>query len=157
MSDLGPLWHVGIVVPDLDAATAEFAHVPGLRFTTTLDREVVVLTTFGTESGRVRWAATSGEQPDLELIEQHDGFWSVGNNGGAALHHIAYWSSDLDVDVERYRGAGYSLDASGYDADGRLRFVYLLSPSGIRIELGARCTQPFWDEWVGGGDYALRF
>jgi catechol 2,3-dioxygenase-like lactoylglutathione lyase family enzyme len=154
---LGGLWHVGIVVDDLDAAQREFAVTPGLRFTSTLDREVQVRTECGVESGRVRWAATRGEQPDLEVIEQADGFWSRERNNGAALHHLAYWSDDLDADVTAYAAAGHRLEASGHDEDGRVRFVYLVSPSGVRIELGARYTEQSWNEWVGGGDYALQF
>lgn len=157
MSALGPLWHVGIVVPDLDAAMDEFTRASGVSFTSTLDREVAVETAAGPESGRVRWAASRGEQPDWEVIEQRDGFWSVGRNGGAALHHIAYWSDDLESDIAHYREAGHVLEAQGRDDEGRVRFVYLVGPSGVRIELGARYTQQSWDEWVGGGDYALEF
>jgi hypothetical protein len=155
---LGPLWHVGMVVPDLSVATTEFARGAGVSFTGVLDRTVVVETGAGTESGRVRWVATSGEQPDWEVIEQRDGgFWSADRNHGAVLHHLAYWSEDMERDTAEYQEAGYTLEASGRDVDGRVRFVYLVSPSGLRLELGARYTQASWDEWVTGGDYALRF
>lgn len=154
-SSLGPLWHVGIVVEDLDAAMAELGATFGHEWTSIQDQQVVVDVAGSAQSSHVRWAASRGEQPDWEIIQADRGIWSCAANGGPGLHHIAYWSEDLDADVARLESEGYAVEASGTDTDGRLRFVYLLSRSGVRIELGARYTQAAWDEWVGGGSYGL--
>lgn len=187
---LGPLWHVGIVVDDLDAATAGLAATLGLLYSSVQEQEVTVAlgpnalhgapglaaaaspggavggvagadggsraaSGCPTQSGRVRWVATSGEAPDWELIQAADGLWSTGHTHGEALHHLAYWSDDLEADVARLTAAGHTLEAAGHDGDGRVRFVYLIAPGGIRLELGARYTQQAWDAWVAGRDYGL--
>jgi catechol 2,3-dioxygenase-like lactoylglutathione lyase family enzyme len=171
-SGLGELWHVGIVVDDLDATARELGATLGHSFTSVQEQEVTVV--LGDRSGaagasgssaasdpcvletaRVRWAATSGESPDWELIQAGSGLWSTERSRGQALHHLAYWSDDLEGDIARLRGQGYELEASGDDVEGRIRFAYLIAPGGIRIELGARHTQQAWDEWVSGRDYGL--
>lgn len=155
---LGPLWHVGIVVVDLDAAVQEFSVAAGLRWSTTQEQDVEVETPAGIECGRVRWVASSGQSPDWEMIQQRDGgLWSVERNNGSALHHMAYWSDDLATDSAALEAAGFTREARGRDAEGRIRFEYLVSPSGIRIELGARYTEQAWNEWVSGGQYGLQF
>lgn len=152
---LGPLWHVGIVVADLEAAMAELSSTHGHTWTSMQDQDVVVDVAGHPQCSRVRWVASTSEAPEWELIEARDGIWSLEHNNRQPLHHLAYWSDDLDADVQRLEGVGHTVEARGQDTDGRLRFVYLLSPSAIRIELGARYTQPAWDEWVGGGKYGL--
>ena len=160
-SGLGELWHVGIVVDDLDATALELGATLGHSFTSVQEQEVTVVLgdraadPCALETARVRWAATSGESPDWELIQAGSGLWSTERSRGQALHHLAYWSDDLEGDIARLRGQGYELEASGDDVEGRIRFAYLIAPGGIRIELGARHTQQAWDEWVSGSDYGL--
>jgi catechol 2,3-dioxygenase-like lactoylglutathione lyase family enzyme len=165
-SGLGALWHVGIVVDDLDATARELGATLGHSFTSVQEQEVTVVLGDRSaasaapdpcvlETARVRWAATSGESPDWELIQAGSGIWSTERSRGQALHHLAYWSDDLEGDIARLRGQGYELEASGDDVEGRIRFAYLIAPGGIRLELGARHTQQAWDEWVSGRDYGL--
>jgi catechol 2,3-dioxygenase-like lactoylglutathione lyase family enzyme len=160
-SGLGALWHVGIVVDDLDATARELGATLGHSFTSVQEQEVTVVLgdraadSCVLETTRVRWAATSGESPDWELIQAGSGLWSTERSRGQALHHLAYWSDDLEGDIARLRGQGYELEASGDDVEGRIRFAYLMAPGGIRLELGARHTQQAWDEWVSGRDYGL--
>ncbi|MCC6270232.1 MAG: VOC family protein [Microbacteriaceae bacterium] len=154
-SSLGPLWHVGIVVRDIDTAMTELSASHGHKWTTVQDQEVSVLVGGERQNSRVRWAASSGESPDWEIIESRAGIWSLDHNNGQALHHIAYWSDDLESDVARLERLGYRVEASGTDTDNRLRFAYLISPSGIRIEFGATYTREAWDDWITGGEYGL--
>lgn len=155
MTPLGPLWHVGIVVSDLDSATDELTEAYGVSWTSVQDQTVRVDVCGAEQTGRVRWVASAGEEPDLELVEAADGLWSVDPDGSNTLHHLAYWSEDLDADIARLTALDHTLEATGADGEGRLRFAYLQTPAGIRIELGARHTQAAWDEWVGGGGYGL--
>lgn len=166
-SGLGALWHVGIVVDDLDATARDLGATLGHSFTSVQEQEVTVVlgdraaasasasAPCALETARVRWAATSGESPDWELIEAGSGIWSTERSPGQALHHLAYWSDDLEGDIARLSAQGYELEASGDDVEGRIRFAYLIAPGGIRLELGARHTQQAWDEWVSGRDYGL--
>lgn len=152
---LGDLWHVGVVVHDLNEAMHELSGAFGVSWTSVNDQNVEIEVDGEPAHYAVRWAATATERPDLEIIEASEGLWSRESNGGAALHHLAYWSEDLDRDVEDLTRSGYRLEASGADGDGRLRFVYMVGPSGIRIELGAEHTREAWERWVGGGTYGL--
>src|SRR5690554_6710776 len=91
----------------------------GHSWSTVQSQEVAVTVGDGVQSSHVRWAATVGESPDLEVIQAQQGIWSVEHNNGQALHHIAYWSDDLDADIERLTTQGHRLEASGTDTDGR--------------------------------------
>jgi catechol 2,3-dioxygenase-like lactoylglutathione lyase family enzyme len=165
-SGLGELWHVGIVVDDLDATARDLGATLGHSFTSVQEQEVTVVLgdrsaapeapdACALETARVRWAATAGESPDWELIQAGSGIWSTEQSRGQALHHLAYWSDDLEGDIARLVAQGYELEASGDDVEGRIRFAYLIAPGGIRLELGARHTKQAWDEWVSGRDYGL--
>jgi catechol 2,3-dioxygenase-like lactoylglutathione lyase family enzyme len=159
--DFEHLWHVGVVVDRLETALEELSRAFGHDWSTILEREVPVHVVraagAGEESSHVRWAASRQGRPQWEVIEAESGLWSVAENPGHGLHHLAYWSDDLDADSRSLQDAGYRLDAWGTDEHGATRFVYLLGPNGMRIELGAEETKPAWEEWTSGGDYGIRF
>ncbi|GAA1159638.1 VOC family protein [Nocardioides aquiterrae] len=159
--DFDELWHVGVVVGDLESAMDQLARSFGHEWSTVLEREVAVHLVGGEagseQSSRVRWTASRGGPPQWEVIEAESGLWSVEANPGGGLHHLAYWSDDLAGDSAELQAEGYRLEAWGDDEHGATRFIYLLGPNGLRIEIGAAETRPAWEEWTSGGDYGIRF
>jgi catechol 2,3-dioxygenase-like lactoylglutathione lyase family enzyme len=155
--DFENLWHVGVVVGDVESAQEQLSSAFGHEWSSILEREVPVHLVGGSESGRVRWTASRTGRPQWEVIEAETGLWSLGANSGRGLHHLAYWSDDLDGDSSALQAAGYRLEAWGADEHGVTRFIYLLGPNGVRIEIGALETKAAWEEWTSGGDYGVRF
>lgn len=155
--DFDNLWHVGLVVGGLEAAQEQLGAAFGHEWSTILEREVPVHLVDRGQSSRVRWSASRGGRPQWEVIEAESGLWSVGENPGRGLHHLAYWSDDLTGDGAALQASGYELEAWGDDEHGVTRFLYLLGPNGLRIEIGAVETRPAWEEWTSGGDYGIRF
>jgi catechol 2,3-dioxygenase-like lactoylglutathione lyase family enzyme len=155
--DFDELWHVGVVVDDLESAMEQLARSFGHEWSDVLDREVPIHLVGGEESSRVRWTASRGGPPQWEVIEAESGLWAAASNPGSGLHHLAYWSDDLDGDSAELQAQGYRLEAWGDDEHGVTRFIYLLGPGGLRIEIGAAETKPAWKEWTSGGDYGIQF
>ncbi len=138
MSTLAPHYHVGIVVPDLAAARAEFSEQLGVTWgpVLTLDqveyrdhtgRDIVLPTTF----------CYSVEEPRMELIEELPGsVWEC--NEHSNLHHIGFWSDDLPADSSRLAGIGCPLQLCGRAGDeAPVSFAYHRNRSGVRIEVVA--------------------
>jgi catechol 2,3-dioxygenase-like lactoylglutathione lyase family enzyme len=155
--DFDQLWHVGVVVGDLEPAMEQLASSFGTEWSTVLEREVPIHVVGGDESSRVRWVASRGGPPQWEVIEAQSGLWSVAANPGGGLHHLAYWSDDIEGDSAELQAQGYRLEAWGDDEHGVTRFIYLLGPNGLRIEIGAVETKDAWEEWTSGGDYGIQF
>jgi hypothetical protein len=119
-----PIFHIGIVVPDLRAAQEQLGKALGL--------------TWG-EWRRERYgdwelqAVTSVEgPPHLELQQGSPGSpWDA--KGQARFDHIQRWSTDLASDMAEMTGDGMAVDVDG--ADLGLPFCYLRTEGGLRVEL----------------------
>jgi hypothetical protein len=88
------LYHVGILVRDLDEGMRRFSTLLGLTFE--VSRIVIVNTEESGQSHPRELKVTYSIEgpPFLELIEsQEDGLW--GAHHGEGLHHIGSWESDL--------------------------------------------------------------
>lgn len=120
-------FHVGIVVPDLDAAIAEAEAALQLTFNPPHDSR------YGEDDIRVTYAREG--PPYVELIQgTPGGRWDTA--AGPRLDHIGYFSGDLDADAARLETAGLLIDIDGR-TDGA-PFTYHRAPAmGMRIELVA--------------------
>ncbi len=138
MTALAPHYHVGIVVPDLGAARAQFSEQLGVSWGPVLDlprveyrdssgRDLVLPTTF----------CYSVEEPHLELIEEVPGsVWSC--NEHSNLHHIGFWSDDLPAESSRLDAIGCPLQLCGRAGeDAPVSFAYHRNDFGVRIEVVA--------------------
>jgi catechol 2,3-dioxygenase-like lactoylglutathione lyase family enzyme len=136
--------HVGIVVDDLEAATAFFVEL-GLKRQGEgqveggwVDRVV------GLEGVRVEYAMM--ETPDghgrLELVKFHSP--SVGGGDGHApanilgIRHVAFVVDDLDAAVATVRARGGELVGEVENYEDIYRLCYVRGPEGIIVELGER-------------------
>jgi hypothetical protein len=123
-------FHVGLVVPDFEAATRELPLALGLTFNESHE------STYGPDTIRVAYARPG--PPFLEVVQgTPGGQWNT--EGGPRMDHVGYFSHDLEADIAQLEAAGLPLDI-----DGRVYgnpFVYHRGThTGMRIELidGAR-------------------
>jgi methylmalonyl-CoA/ethylmalonyl-CoA epimerase len=139
---LPPIFHVGLVVADLEASMAAFGASYGLeRSRPTFDLEVEDGLVYGEPQSFVaRFAFLSLGGTELELIQPISGVSPYAlflEQHGEGVHHLAFIVESIDAQLEQVRGEGGSptllLDAK-IGADGR--FVYVENTaSGVAIEL----------------------
>jgi hypothetical protein len=136
-------YHVGIVVPDVDAELARLSSLFGYEWTDEL--RVTVDVAFPTEQREVELVVRySRATPHLELIQTVPGtLWTPVPD--STLHHLGYWSDDLDADGAELEAAGYSCDGVGLDPAGSAQWSYWSCPDRPRIELVTREVQPFME------------
>jgi catechol 2,3-dioxygenase-like lactoylglutathione lyase family enzyme len=133
---LAPHYHVGIVVPDVPTARAQFAELLGITWGPTLHLEA---TEYRDATGADVVAPTtfcySIEEPRIELLEEVPGSVWV-RNEHSNLHHIGFWSDDLPAESARLTGGGCPLQFCGRaGADAPVSFAYHRNELGVRIEI----------------------
>ena len=129
MSEAPRIAHVGIAVPDLDAASAFYREVLGLEPhpPETADGADILTFRFG-EAGIELLAPRNAEGPIARFLEKR----------GPGIHHVCYRVPDLDAALERCRRAGYRLvdEVPRQGAGGRrIAFVHPKATAGILLEL----------------------
>ena len=139
-SSLLGLDHVGIAVPDLDAAIALYETAFGMR---------CVHTEVNAEQG-VREAmmevGTSGTY--LQLLSPLDPDTTIGRflaKSGPGIQQMAYRVSDLDAVCAHLRSQGLRLlydEPKGGTAGSRVNFVHPKSAGGVLVELVEPGPQP---------------
>ena len=135
-ASLSPLYHVGIVVPDLARAQATVTDQLGISWGPVLhidatdvrdgdDQDLVLPTTI----------CYSVEAPHLELIQEVPGtVWSC--NEHSNLHHIGFWSDDLAGSSAGLSASGCPLQLCGRaGAVAPASWAYHRNELGIRIEV----------------------
>ena len=134
-------YHVGLVVPDIDAATTRLTAASGYGWTKPIEATLQI--TAGTVEYDVPFRFVySLQAPHLEVIQEVPGtIWTA--PPGTAAHHLGYWVDDLAAVAERLEGAGYQLEAQPSGAEVP-HFAYYVDSTGVRIELVDRALFPDW-------------
>jgi catechol 2,3-dioxygenase-like lactoylglutathione lyase family enzyme len=129
----GELYHVGIVVADLDAAMAEYGSVFGVEWTGRLGADQPIR--FPDRTATITFAAVYSRQGPcrLELVQEIPGtLWTCGRG----LHHLGFWCDDVAAAGARLEKAGYAPVAAQDPGDGSPpMFAYYAGPDGIYVEL----------------------
>lgn len=123
------LAHVGIAVPDVDAALRFYRDILGLtpRAPEEADGARIVSLPFG--------------ESEVELLEPVDPDGPIARfltRRGPGIHHICYRVPDLDQALDACRDGGYRLidDTPRQGAGGRrIAFVHPKATAGILLEL----------------------
>lgn len=140
------LYHTGIVVDDLEATMESLRKLAGYSWTDVVivDQEAV------TPDGEVTIPMKmvySGVEPRLELLQTVPGtVWTPSDSG---VHHIGYWSDDVELDLAKLESNGLSTEVKSYNPDGSgtLLWAYAKGSAGPRIELVSRYMEPFIAYW----------
>ncbi len=129
MAESPRIAHVGIAVPDLDAALAFYRDVLGLEPhpPESADGATIIALPFG-DSEVELLAPRDPEGPIARFLARR----------GAGIHHICYRVPDLDAALAACRRAGYRLvdEVPRAGAGGRrIAFVHPKATGGILLEL----------------------
>jgi catechol 2,3-dioxygenase-like lactoylglutathione lyase family enzyme len=138
------LYHIGIIVEDFAAAMAWYSETAGYQWCEPSDGESEVVTPDGKQT--IPMCLTySVDEPRLELVRAVPGtLWTPADSG---IHHLGYWSDDVDADVAALVAAGLTLEVSGLYPDGSSMWAYCRAPGRPRTELVSRAMQPSMTEW----------
>jgi hypothetical protein len=133
---LSPLYHVGIVVSDVEAARTALTEQLGVTWGPVLHLDAVEYRDgAGVDVMLPTTMCYSVNGPHLELILEVPGSVWV-RNEHSNLHHIGFWSNDLVADGSDLSRAGCPLQLCGRsDDDAPVSFAYHRNDLGVRIEL----------------------
>ena len=136
LASLGVPSHIGMVVPDREAAIAELEPLygpwvrlrpreGGTHIVRDGRRSTVRLTVAWTEAGPVH----------LELLQGLPGtVWEPRPHG--YIHHYGFQVDDLEAVSARLVEAGMAVEVTRWHESGRpFGFAYLTMPSGLRVEI----------------------
>ena len=129
MPDRPRIAHVGVAVPDLEAALAFYRDVLGLRPhpPEEADGATIVSLPFG-DSEVELLAPLRPDSPIGRFLERR----------GPGIHHLCYRVADLDAALAACRSAGYRLvdEVPRTGAGGRrIAFIHPKATAGILLEL----------------------
>jgi catechol 2,3-dioxygenase-like lactoylglutathione lyase family enzyme len=149
MAIQGQLYHVGIVVPDVEVAKAHLTDLLGITWGPVVETEgLPVREGDGAERIVPNTLCYSTEPPYVELVQEVPGtVWEC--NEHSNLHHIGVWTDALPADSATYTELRCPLQLCGRDDDGALvQFAYHRDPLGVRIELVDLAMKPMMEEFM---------
>ena len=131
------LYHVAIVVADLRQAMRHLEISFGYRWLQPVEVAVATWSPDQREKTVVTLRAVySASTPRLELIEEVPGTIWV-QNDHSNLHHIGFWSSDVEGDSEGLRASGCPMQLADWGGGSATAstWAYHWSELGVRIEI----------------------
>lgn len=135
MVSLSEMFHVGIVVPDLDVARARFTQLLGVDWGPVMETELPVRAGDGREQVVPNRMCYSTRAPYLELIQEVPGTPWVCNEH-SNLHHIGFFSDALVADSGHLSAAACPMElVDGHGSSPPGAFAYHRDRLGVRIEL----------------------
>jgi catechol 2,3-dioxygenase-like lactoylglutathione lyase family enzyme len=135
------LYHVGLIVDDIDAAAKRLTAASGYGWTKPVEYTLAVTTADGDYEVPFKFIY-SLQAPHLELIQQVPGtIWT--GLPDAAAHHLGYWVDDLAATAAALEDAGYRQEARPA-GDELSMFAYYTDSAGVRIEIVDRALFPDW-------------
>ena len=114
---LSELFHVGIVVPDLDAGCARFTELLGVQWGPVMENDIEIRDGRGHDQVVPNLIRYSTSAPYVELIQETPGTPWVCNDF-SNLHHIGYFSDRLVARLGEPRRGALSTRAHGRPRDG---------------------------------------
>jgi hypothetical protein len=147
---LSELYHVAVVVPDLDAGCARFTELLGTRWGPIVERDVEVRDGDGLDRIVSQRLCYSTEAPYLELIEERLGTPWVCNEH-SNIHHIGFFSDSLAADSLDLTTSGCPLLICGRAGESAPATYALHRDSlGIRIEVVDVAGRAGLEAWLRG-------
>lgn len=138
------LYHAGIVVDDFDDTLARFSATTGYRWCEPVSVDQLITTPAGEQTVPMR-IVYSVDEPRIEILQAVPGTIWVPTDSG--IHHLGYWSDDVEADVASLLATGMELEATTPLDDESTLFAYCHGPGRTRIELVNRVMQPMITEW----------
>lgn len=138
-------YHVGLVVPDIEAAAQRLTASAGYEWTRPIEYTVDVITTAGEQQLPLRFMY-SLQAPHIELITEVPGTpWT--STGTTAAHHLGYFVDDITAASSQLERGGFQLEAKPAGALAS-SFAYFVDSAGVRIEIVNRGLFPDWSAFL---------
>jgi hypothetical protein len=149
MATQGQLYHVGIVVPDVEAAMAHFTELVGIEWGPVVETEAFdVRDADGNDLTLPNKLCYSTAPPYLELVQELPGSVWVCNEH-SNLHHIGYWTDALPADSGAFSATQCPLEICGREqARVPVNFAYHRDPLAVRFELVDIAMKPMMEEFM---------
>jgi hypothetical protein len=152
MAILGPPYHFGLIVGNLERARTELTAALGVSWARDQRRTACLEASGGPLVLNMAYAYTIEGPPYLEIIEQRPDspFAQLG------LHHIGVWSDDPAGESARLEGVGWPRETVGLAPDGRWAgALYHRGTGGLRVEVvDISVSGPKLVRYLSGGDYS---
>ncbi len=153
MTLVTPPYHVGMIVPEVEAGMEEVTAALGVTWGRVQRRHVTLESPAGPVPVEVCYVYSLTGPPYLELIEQRPGtvFEALG------LHHLGLWADDPAGESARLDGRGWPRETVSLLPDGSWGGGLFHTGAGaLRLEVCAIARAgPRLVNYLGGGDYAL--
>jgi hypothetical protein len=145
---LSEMYHVGIVVPDVEAGRERLTELLGTMWGPIVEAEIEVRDGNGDVAKVALKMCYSTEAPYLELIAERPGTpWVC--NPHSNLHHIGFYSDALGSDSTGLAGAHCPIDLAQHGEEGSTTgWVYHRDPLGIRIELVEAADRQMMEQFL---------
>jgi hypothetical protein len=153
--DFTRAYHIGVRVPNLDAAMSEMGESLGLTWCSVQEREQQVWTpSTGAITVPLRFTYSAEGPQHVELLQGASGsIWDGRVQPG--IHHTGVWVDDVAAETSALMAKGWTLAAAGKaPEDGFGAFTYVVPPSGLIVELVWSAIAPMFDRWFAGGPLA---
>jgi len=147
---MNELYHVGILVPDLDSAVDHYENLYGVKFRPPINVTSCRVVQRSCPDAPLTCRLTYSTQGPMyvELLEaQGDGLWSLRNIGG--IHHIGRWSADPVCESKRLLAAGATWEATMY-LDAETVGIVFVRYQGVLMELVIDALRAPLLEWMEG-------
>ncbi len=155
MIDFKEIFHIGIRVPNIQAAMAEMGESLNLTWAELVENPSQGLWTpeVGQQSIPLKFVYSCEGDQHLELLEGPSGsFWDGNENPG--VHHFGVWVDDVKAETERLLGFGWELlGAAKSPEEGFGNMSYLAPPNGTILELVASVNKPRFERWWSGSSF----
>jgi len=142
------LYHSGIVVDDVEATMRWLTETAGYRWCDPYAGDQLIETPAGERTLPFHIAYTMDE-PRLELLATVPGTCWVPSTSG--IHHLGYWSDDVDRDVETLVATGLDVEAKAPLPDGSTLWAYCKADGGTRVEVVSSLIRPIMTQWFATG------
>jgi catechol 2,3-dioxygenase-like lactoylglutathione lyase family enzyme len=155
MFDYQRMFHVGVRVPNIEAAMDELSLSLGLRWSSVQRRDQKVwLPRQGATSLDLKFTYSAEGPERIELLQgPRRSIWD--GNDAPGVHHLGVWVDDVADETERFLKEGWTLEiAQVAPQDGYGAFTYVRSPNGILVEPVSSALKPMFEGWWAGGDLA---
>jgi hypothetical protein len=145
---LSALFHVGIVVGDLDVGRARFAELLGVEWGPIVEGDLEIRDGDGNDLVVPNRICYSTEPPYLELITEIPGTPWV-RNEHSNLHHIGYFSDAIADDSDHLSTSVCPLELlDGHGDVPPTTFTYHRDPLGVRIEFVSAALRPTMEQFM---------
>lgn len=156
-TEIGELYHTGIVVDDLDEAMSLLTRIAGLQWASPQVIGGLVKTSKGPLYRSSRFTYSIEGPHHVELIQHLDSTAWETATGGRFVHHLGFWVDDLQQGMNSMNDLGLTAELHGLDAQGRPTSpsFHRHAGSGLWFELIDSSSRAAMARWWAGAELQL--